>query len=849
MKQEKWQLKKAHPGHVSVLREALGISEIVAQVLVNRGITTPEEGITFLRASTNDLKDPFLLPGMDKAAERLLEAIESREKIAVWGDYDADGVTATALLVRVLRKLGGDVCYYLPNRFTEGYGLNLEGIKALAEKKVTLLVTVDSGISACEEVELAGELGMDVIITDHHEPQAELPAACAILNPKLGETLFRELAGVGVAFKLCQAVSKLATASPLKPQELCHEYLDLVALGTVADVVPLLGENRIMVKAGMELLASTQNPGLAALVAAARINGKPISTYHLGFVLGPRLNAVGRLGDAEEAVQLLLTDDPQEAQTLAQTLNELNSQRQRMCDDLTEAVHEAIAREGQKDAPVIVVGGDGWHHGIIGIVASRIAESYRKPTILIAWEGEEGRGSGRSLPGFHLFDALSRCQDLLIRYGGHAQAAGLTISRDKLGQLREALIELAKEPDFQLEEPVLELDGELLPSELSFELLGELELLEPFGEQNPNPLFLASGITVQHWSWVGEGAQHLRLSLADYTGCSLGGIGYRMGDLAARMEEYLQSRQRIDVAYRPLLDDWGGTRKITMDVKALRLHHGPERAKAVLPAIPVLEQEGYTILDARDVKAKDEYIASLLTDGARPLLYCPSFEEAQKIRSRMQELLPKLAARILLLGEPESFRRLAQGQWSLAVWPLPLWTEDLERQIRFLEHLIFFLPPVDPQAFSELAAFGQPSFIHLLFGREDLQETENSRAQIPNRDALGKLFLLLRQMAQTNPFLPEATLIQRIQRGADMVWQRKWPLSKLIFGIEIFCQLGILKREAGGFRFSEPEGKLNLAASSIYRLRQEKTTPWLEADPWNLQKLAKIIASGREAAS
>ncbi len=851
MKQEKWRLKTYVPGPVAALSENLGISKIMAQVLVSRGLSTEAQAGKFLRSALSDMADPFLMTGMRTAAERLLSAVAAQEEIAVWGDYDADGITATSLLVRVLRNLGAHVRYHLPSRFTDGYGLNCDGIAELAQAGVALLVTVDSGIVSTEEVKLASQLGLDVIITDHHEPQEQLPSALAVLNPKLGSYPFRGLAGVGVAFKLCQALCSLAGGEgifiPREAKDCCHEYLDLVALGTVADVVPLLDENRIIVKAGLELLEDSRNAGLAAMVEGAGLKGKPLSAYHLGFILGPRLNAVGRLGDAQQAVELLLTDDPVQAKTLAGKLEELNRQRQELCAKLTEEVQKAIADQGQEDAPVIVMGGEGWHPGIIGIVASRITESYQRPAILISWEGDEGRGSGRSLPGFDLFAALTRCREHLIRYGGHAQAAGLTLRRDKLGQLREALAALTDEAGFQGQGPVLELGAELPPSQLTFELLGELELLGPYGEDNPEPLFLASGLSVRNWNWVGNGARHLSLALEDHLGKTMKAIGFGMGDLAARMEKYLQSSQRIDLAYRPRLEQWRGARSISMQMHALRLHRGPVRREEAQQVISYLEHDGYTILDARGVTAKGEYISALLADGARPFVYCPSFEAAETIRSQVEE---RFQNRILLLKDPASLQKLAGGEWSLAVWPLPLWTEPLQGQIRFLEHLIFYLPPLRAESLPELSALGEPAFIHLLFNGQDLETAEKSKQQIPDRQTLGKIYLLVRTLAKSNPSLAAATLPERLRRGAASVWNRRLSDVEVSLGLEVLSELKILEFRGSCFHFCQPAGKLDLASSPLYNLRQCESAEIRQlVEDWELKRIAKIVAQGRERAS
>ncbi|HEX2896842.1 MAG TPA: single-stranded-DNA-specific exonuclease RecJ, partial [candidate division Zixibacteria bacterium] len=445
---------------VNNLAGELEIPANIIKILVNRNTRTPESIKRFLDPQLSDLQDPFRLYGMDKAIERANRALMSNEKIVIYGDYDVDGITATSLLYIVFNKLGAQVDFFLPNRLVEGYGLSKEGIDEAHKMGVSLIVTVDTGINAIEEVAYANSLGIDVIITDHHEPREILPNAAAIINPKQPQCEFNEeLSGVGVAFKFAQALYKTLA----QDEKDLQEHLDLVALGTAADIVPLVGENRILTRFGIPQISRTTKPGLKSLTFVSGLMGKKISTGQVVFVLAPRINAIGRLGDAKDAIRLLSTRDEKMASEIARKLEDDNRRRKRIDED---TLQEALAQMDEivdliNDRAIVLAGQD-WHQGVIGIVASRLVEKYHLPTVMISITNGEGKGSARSIPGFHLCDALKQCEHLLLQYGGHKYAAGLSIAPENIQEFRRKFMEVSKvelsDDDIQ---PKLKIDLEL----------------------------------------------------------------------------------------------------------------------------------------------------------------------------------------------------------------------------------------------------------------------------------------------------------------------------------------------------------------------------------------------------
>lgn len=482
---------------------------LLAGVLTARGITDPTEALTLL-AGEEELSDPSLLTDMDKACERIWRAIDEGETIVVFGDYDVDGVTATALLYTYLDSAGADVYYKLPSRGEDGYGLSEAAVELMDEKDVTLIITVDSGISAAAAVRRAKELGMDVVVTDHHLAPAQLPEAAAVVDPQQpgDESGCGMLAGAGVAFKLVCALEGCDA------EELLPVYGDLAAIGTVADIMPLVGENRRMVKAGLALLQETDRPGLAALIRQCGLEGKRLTAENISFALAPRLNAAGRMDDATAALELLLCEDEAQAAGLAAALEEKNAERQKTEQHIAQSVLDTLAADPSYETDrILVVWGEGYHQGVIGIVASRMVEKFGKPAIVIAVdEAGEGKGSGRSVPGVSLYDAIAACAPLLVRYGGHAQAAGLSVKKENLGALRRAINAWAAQQYPVPAAPPIEVDTRVQLAALSCEAVAGLEKLAPFGAGNPAPLFLVEDALLEGVYPLSEG-KHVRLRL------------------------------------------------------------------------------------------------------------------------------------------------------------------------------------------------------------------------------------------------------------------------------------------------------------------------------------------------
>lgn len=506
---KRWQPTEPMSKEAEALARELNISAITAQLLCKRGITTAEEGAAFLRASTEEMHSPFLLKGMDIAVERILRALKEEESIIVYGDYDVDGITATALLFRFLSRLTEHVGYYIPERQSEGYGLNVEALKHLAEDGANLVITVDCGISSFDIVEEMKAL-VDIIITDHHTPPNQIPLAVAVINPKQEGCPYpdKNLAGAGVAFKLCQALWGKLT------DELYLDDIDIAALGTIADVVPLIGENRIIAKAGLAKMTHSPNLGLKELISVAGLENRTITAGHVGFSLAPRLNAAGRVTHATRGVVLLTTEDGDEARAIAEELQETNVERQQIERAIHEEARLEVARQGELADKVLVVAGDDWHSGVIGIVASRLVEEYYKPAIMISLNEGVGKASCRSIDGFDMYEALKYCEDLLLQFGGHKQAAGFSIVEENIPLLRERLVTYCTthlSPEDYV--PQVKIDLPLSVEEVTIELIDELSALEPFGMCNSTPVFAIKELAVANLFVLGYQRNHIKFIL------------------------------------------------------------------------------------------------------------------------------------------------------------------------------------------------------------------------------------------------------------------------------------------------------------------------------------------------
>ncbi|MCM2357183.1 MAG: single-stranded-DNA-specific exonuclease RecJ [Geobacteraceae bacterium] len=566
VKQRRWRLSEPDPAPVGRLARELELPPVCATLLVNRGMTEPAAAQRFLSATLAELHDPFLLLGMEQAVERLAGAVNRGERVCVYGDYDVDGISAVALLIGFFRAVGLDCFYHIPKRLEEGYGLSAEGVESAALQGASVIVTVDCGITAVEESRRCASLGIDLIITDHHTPGAVIPPACAVINPHLPGCPFpfKSLAGVGVAFNLLIALrSRLRQAGHFEGsgEPDLREYLDLVALGTVADIVPLVDENRTFVKYGLAELSRSARIGVQALKAVAGVTG-PVGCGAVGFRLAPRLNAAGRLEDAALGVELLLCGDRQRGAEIAARLDASNVERQALEQEM---LRDALARvkgsacfAGRKS---IVLASSEWHPGVIGIVASRIVDLFHRPTILIALQDGSGRGSGRSIPAFHLHDALHACSEHLLKFGGHKYAAGLSIDEAILETFVERFDEVAQGllGDADLT-PELVIDGELSAAEITLELAELIENLAPFGMGNPEPVFILKGAHVAGRQIVKE--HHLKLRLAA-GGRVLEAIGFNMAQGNALPET-------IDVAFSLEVNSWNGRRRIQLRLRDFR---------------------------------------------------------------------------------------------------------------------------------------------------------------------------------------------------------------------------------------------------------------------------------------
>ncbi len=504
-----WRIARPEKSQIQAVAVHTGLAPLACGVLCARGKTTPA-ALDEMLGTGEKLSPPGLLLNMDKAVSRILAAVDSGERIAVFGDYDVDGVTATALLYTYLDSIGADVYYKLPSRDDDGYGLSENAVELMASRDVTLIITVDNGISAHAAVARAKELGVDVVVTDHHLPPAELPDAVAVVDPQLpgDKSPCKSLCGAGVAFKLAAALEGC------DPEELLPFYGDLAAIGTVADIMTLEGENRHIVKAGLAALAHTDRPGLAALIRSCGFEGKALTAENISFGLSPRLNAAGRMDSAAEALELLLCEDEEEAERLAASLEDKNAARQKAEQEIAQSITEAIEADASYGADrILVVAGHGYHQGVIGIVASRIVEKYGKPAIIISVdETGEGKGSGRSIKGISLYSAIAACSDLLIRFGGHDLAAGLSVREEQIPTLRRKINEWAVKEYPVVQSPPLEIDAAVHPSRLSAESVASLDVLAPFGAGNPAPVFVVENAVIDGVYALSEG-RHSRIRL------------------------------------------------------------------------------------------------------------------------------------------------------------------------------------------------------------------------------------------------------------------------------------------------------------------------------------------------
>jgi single-stranded-DNA-specific exonuclease len=828
MSKRRWIIKEQQPECATAMGRELGISPLVAQLLINRGITTAEEGREFLARDLSSLHDPFLMLGMAEAVERVRKALAERERIVIYGDYDADGQTATALLVRGLGLLTAEpglVGYYLPDRLEEGYGLHKEALTKLAER-ADLIITVDCGISALAEVAHARELGLDIIVTDHHEPGGELPPATAILNPKQPDCSypFHGLAGVGVAFKLIQALGL--------PQDKWERLLDLVALGTVADLVPLRDENRVLVFHGLKRLAQTENIGLQALLEVSDVQ-EP-NAGDLGFRLGPRLNAAGRLGDPTRGVRLLITEDQSEAQALALELHRENAVRQDMEEKVVEAAVEIVEKYELHKRSALVVWGKDWHQGVIGIAASRLVERYYLPTIVLTVQDDVATGSARSIEGLDLYDTLCSCSHLFVRFGGHTMAAGLTLDAANLLEFQRCFEEQCAarlEPEDYL--PKLYMDGTAPLADIDFSLIEQLEKLEPHGIGNPGPSFQAD-IAITRLRAVGRDNRHLQLTVQDKTG-ELPAIAFDAQADEELLERYGES---VRIAFVPSINEWAGKKTVQLRVKAWEpnTEGGDYVYRWVVERFPwnfpphyllssaLIKEEwptevtAHAQIDLRGTWDKSGKLLELRSSSDRTLILVNTPDAALELCRTLRREVPGGKEFIgfdhEFLSEEERTGRqdyswlvstgyaLQTGQWP-SVW---LWE-----------------PPLNEANFRVWSGLVEPGGeLVAVFGPKDLRRRQSYlSAACPDRDTLARIYALLREK----------------WARVDLAWAYKQLevlglLAAFPAAAGIFSELGLWEVAENAIIYNPPPAqKLDLNDTVLYNkvtITRKQSTQYLQ---------------------
>ena len=555
---KKWEYNEVDENKVLEIREKYNISELLATILVSRNIIEDKKIKVFLNPTRNDFYNPFLMPDMEIAVNRIIRAINNNEKIVIYGDYDVDGITSISVLKQFLEDRGMKVGYHIPNRLDEGYGLNKTAIEEIYKEGYKLMVTVDCGISGIEEVEYANSLGIETIITDHHEPLDELPSAIAIIDAKIktNKYPFNQLAGVGVVFKLIQAIGMKLNLS----EKEYLKYLDLVCIGTISDIVPLVDENRVIAKLGLMLVEKTKNLGLKTLLDS--IGYGKINSMSVSFGIAPRINACGRMGHADEALKLFLTQNKNEAIELTNRLNDYNKTRQDIEKKIFDEALSKIDEEDINNKSALIIGGDNWHHGVIGIVSSKITEMFFKPSILICFEDQTGKGSGRSIPGFDLHKALCETSEYLSKYGGHEMAVGLSLEKSNFEKFKNAFELYADKSNISKIVPIINIDKLVTYKDLNIDIVKELDKLEPYGEANKCPLIAYKNLRIDSIRVLTEG-KHMKLTLKTENNNIISVMGFNMG---YRAEEFLIG-DKVDVVGTLEINSFNGRESVQINLK------------------------------------------------------------------------------------------------------------------------------------------------------------------------------------------------------------------------------------------------------------------------------------------
>ena len=821
---KKWRFRNSDIDNSLALASEAGVSPFAAQLLINRGIKTAAEARAYLYPTFDELHSPFELADMDKAVERIRKAISRGEKICVYGDYDTDGTTATALLLNTFRQMDVTADYYIPDRFGEGYGLSEETINRIHQNnKAKLLITVDCGITSVKEVALANQLGIDVIVTDHHQPEEEQPPAHALISPKVpgNEYPCTELAGVGLAFKLAQGL--------IDDRELLESLLDLVALGTVVDMASLTGENRILSRLGLVELDKRERPGIHALCEAAghKID-TPLDGYALSFKLGPRINAAGRMDTAHKVVELLTTDSEDIATRIASELNQANQKRQDLEKQIQEQAVEIIESEVDDDTVGIVVASDRWGgkaQGVVGIVAARLMQTYYKPAIVLAINGDAATGSGRCIEGMNLANSLVACTDLLVKHGGHAAAAGLTIETRNIPKFKDAFDEYASgHLTEEALQPKLDLEFETHLSLLTLDTLKELEQFEPFGQKNPSPLFGKRRVKVVDGTprTMGQDGSHLKMFVSD-GGVRHCAIAWGAGD---QLVTFKRPNVSLDIAFSPQINEWQGTQSVQLILRDWEIHaEGRDMNWNVFPRLD--DESSVKIADRRNTKKRD-YLLKLLEREESCIIYV---QNKEMLDCLLTKILPESIEGIVrhdetTSGEEEAtlLQQLERGELRTIASSSSLSSCEA---FPFVKHVVFcHLTPSPDLFFKRCApafATEETSCLHLIYGDADGTEMRNWIAKkYPEKAELQQLYGGIRKTIQSNGAegYPETAMLN----GA------LGPPATVETGLTIFEELEFIERYAeSGHRLVKPRPaqKSDLSRSPTYLRGQwiKQTSP------------------------
>ena len=813
--QKIWEHRTPDIEKSSRLAVRLGISQLVAQLLINRGIETEDEARAYLYPTLDQLHSPFLMHGMEQVVERIRLAMARSEQIWIFGDYDVDGTTATSLLITTFRHLDFPVKPYIPNRFGEGYGLNKEAIRKLKEHGCDLLITVDCGITSIEEVEFANTLGMDVIITDHHQPRPDaLPPAIGLITPKMPESEypFDGLAGVGLAFKLAHGLMGGGDLDPF-----LQSQLDLVALGTVADMAPLTGENRVLSSLGLVELNKRERPGIKALCNVANYSdNKLINGYTLGFVLGPRINAAGRMDEASKVVELLTTESYEKAMPIAEEMDNHNQKRREEQNRIQEKAAAKIEknRDHTKKTGLVVYNeaDEVWNQGVVGIVASQLLNRYYRPVFVLAIKGDKAHGSGRCIEGMNLADSLNACSDLLVKHGGHQAAAGLTIKTENIDEFAARFDQYACEhlSDEDLI-PKLKLDLEVQSSFLTLQAVEELQQLEPFGEDNSPPHLALRNLRLQKPPTImGKEKNHLKLFVTD-GGQPLEAVGWGMAD---RFIALKNKNIRLDLAFEPEINEWNNSRRIQLKIADLHIHT-LERS-TVGRMFPTEEEKSpVKIVDHRVLDNKQDFLLNLLEQTEPTLLYVRDEKALDQLFEMLgsTEKIGRCETDMSEADKAQVTGKLARGEL------LAIASNCTLTQLPHINHIVFCHPiPQHLTFFNRCqSAFRHPetTYIHLIYQSKDIEWMRKCVSwEYPDKQILQKFYRCLQALSQDNRHL---LTLESVIAGAQT---DSIPVSAVKNGLSILEELQLLTQYPN---FSKQEIQLLPPPSKKRQLHESET--------------------------